>query len=302
MSINNIFVQNIFQLRDLLKCVAMVQSFKEEQKICKLILQKWDVVQEIVSTLKIVYKATVVMQKEDFKLSDFYASLIYIEVKLEKCLRKPNKTRLGQNLQNMLEVRKPQLMKPPMISALALDPRFCAGLDESQKEVALDTLDNIWKRMQMLANGEQTASTTDKEESESSSDEDITINTTTLLNRYWKKSNQDSQNSRGTTDLTDIRETISLFMIEEHVIPDGSILDFWNSNKIKYPDLYQLAEIIFAISPTQSMVERSFSTLSHIFNVRRNRLSEQMLEDILIISLNEDIFYAINEEEINSMQ
>lgn len=94
-------------------------------------------------------------------------------------------------------------------------------------------------------------------------------------------------------DSVDIREQISAFLHANHILPDGTILDYWNNNQVKYPELYALAKIIFAISPTQAMVERSFSTMAHIFNERRNGLSMTLLELILIIALNADLFYAI---------
>lgn len=48
--IHEIFHTYIPQLRDLLKCSAVVTSFKTEVKICQLILHKWNVITEIVET------------------------------------------------------------------------------------------------------------------------------------------------------------------------------------------------------------------------------------------------------------
>lgn len=59
--------------------------------------------------------------------------------------------------------------------------------------------------------------------------------------------------------------------------------------------------VIFAISPTQAIVERSFSTMGYVFNERRSMLSKQMLEDILIIGLNSDLFYKNNVDELKSL-
>lgn len=72
--IHDDFHIHIPQLRDLLKCSAVVTSFKDEVKICQLILHKWNVIIEIVETLKCLYKATIAMQKENYKLSEFYVS------------------------------------------------------------------------------------------------------------------------------------------------------------------------------------------------------------------------------------
>lgn len=71
-------------MRDLIKCLHVIQAFMGENTICKLVLYKWNELKEIVSCLKVLYQATIVMQKEDFKLSDFYATWIYIDDKLKK--------------------------------------------------------------------------------------------------------------------------------------------------------------------------------------------------------------------------
>lgn len=267
----------------------------EEEKICKLVMQKWEALKEIVSCLKVLYQATIVIQKEDFKLSDFYATWIYIDVKLKKNLQKQNITNLSKHLIEMLEKRKPQIiMNPAVISALALDPRFCYKLDDIQKEIAITNLLNLWNR---LKHDTLSAESLTLNDTNNSSDEDITIGDTTILSNFIKR--LESQKST-VIQTFEIREALSSFMTREHEVPNGTILDFWLLKKNEYPELYELAEIIMAISPTQAVVERAFSALSYTFNSRRNSLSEQMIDDILLISLNKDLFYANNEKDLAS--
>lgn len=90
-------------MRDLLKCLNVVQAFMEQETVCKLVLHKWNELKEIVSCLKVLYQATIVMQKEDFKLSDFYATWLYIDKKLKKNMGKQNTTNLAKHLIVMLE-------------------------------------------------------------------------------------------------------------------------------------------------------------------------------------------------------
>lgn len=89
--------------------------------------------------------------------------------------------------------------------------------------------------------------------------------------------------------------------MKQHDLVEGTILDFWNEKRNEYPELYELAEIVLAISPTQAMVERSFSTLNYVFNDLRNQLSSELLEDILCTALNEDLFDAVNKEDLNEL-
>lgn len=212
-------------------------------------------------------------------------------------MQKRNTTNLAKHLVAMLDKRKPDLFQnPAIISALALDPRFCNELDDDQKNTAVENLTNLWKRL--VPQDTPSIESITLNDSEESSDEDITMANTTILSNFMKR-----KEGRVCADSRpfDIRGAITSFMEEKHEISDGTILDFWIQKKNKCPELYMLAEVILAISPTQAVVERSFSTLSYIFNTLRNRLSDKMIDDILIISLNKDLFYAVNEQELNSL-
>lgn len=52
-----------------------------------------------------------------------------------------------------------------------------------------------------------------------------------------------------------------------------SILQYWEEQRDKYPELHQLACIVNTIAPTQVSVERAFSTLNWIYPHKRSRLS-----------------------------
>lgn len=261
---------------------------------------KWDVLKELVNTLKVFYQATIVMQKNDFKLSDFYATYIFMETKLTKMMRKQSITQLAKHLFDMLSKRKNDLISnSSMIAALALDPRFCAELGDAQKRVALDSLENLWKRLNNSVGEEQVAILNDSNTS-NDSDGDITINKTTILKVIMKRKNLNIEPVAEVSSFN-IRDALLRFMSHDHDITEGTILDFWNLKQKEYPKLYELAEVILAISPTQAMVERSFSVLNHVFNNRRNRLGANLLENILFISLNEDLFKFVNNQDINAL-
>lgn len=267
-----------------------------------MVVQKWSVLSEMMACLKPVYQATVVMQQQDFKLSDFYASWIYMDVKLRKCIKKHNTTSLAENLLKMLDKRKPQLLdNPVLISSLALDPRFSSELDEDRIQIAVTTLAGLWAKLQLLKDsqrcGDAECSLIESDDN-SSFEDDITLSNTTILKDYWK---QKSKLPTTQVHPVDIQASINTFANKEHQIPEGTITDYWNSKQSECPELYALAKVIFAISPTQAMVERSFSTMGYVFNERRSMLSKQMLEDILIISLNSDLFYKNNIDELESL-
>lgn len=62
--------------------------------------------------------------------------------------------------------------------------------------------------------------------------------------------------------------------------------------------LYWISNIIFAIPPTQVEVERSFSALNNIFTESRYNLNKLLLENILLIHTNKEMFYEIKIQDI----
>lgn len=227
-------------------------------------------------------------------------------MKLTKYSRKQNHTSIAKLLLNALEQRKQSLLdNPSMACAVILDPRFCKGLNEQQKEIAISSLKNVWHRMKMVSDQQlNQSSNRSLADMDISTDDDIsiTISNTTMLNQYLSKktpvSNQNSTNIYLSSTFDEVISSLNGFISMEHEMPQTNIIGFWNENKAKFPDLYELSRIVYAIAPTQAVVERAFSSLAYVYNVRRNAMNPQMLEDILIISLNEDLFHQVNNDDL----
>lgn len=71
---------------------------------------------------------------------------------------------------------------------------------------------------------------------------------------------------------------------------EQNIFCFWNKNRLVWPELYSLYKVVFAVPATQVSVERAFSTFKFIYSDRRERISTELLEDILTINLNNSNF------------
>lgn len=56
--------------------------------------------------------------------------------------------------------------------------------------------------------------------------------------------------------------------------------------KKSLPELYKLASVVYAIPPTQSTVERAFSSLPIVLTSHRTRLGSDVLQNIFLIRLN----------------
>lgn len=289
---SNILINFCFrQLNDLLKNEPAIRTFDEAEMSCRAIHWKWNVIQEIVDILKVPYQVTIVLQKENFKLSDFYACWIRMNRILTKMSTRPNETELAQYLLRKLSARENQFFGNKAIScALALDPRFCNKLTEDQTIIAQETLTQLWQRIKSVE--EEANPSVDPQ---NSSDDDITIENTTLLMKYCDEQSDEN-------NVVDIPDLLSSFRQTQHNIENETVSSFWNANKNKFAELHKLAEVIFAISPTPAVVERSFSVLSYVFSPRRNQLSTDMLESILMILLNPDLFYRVNEDDRKELE
>lgn len=270
-------------------------AFKDTDKLCEIIQIKFDVIEHMHRVLKPLYQATVVLQRTDFTMSDFYATWIQLEDSLQKIEKKHKNDPLALSLLRCLSKRKQKLIdNTTMLCALALDPRFYGDLSSHQKSQAIDSLLNLWRRIQMIPRNGDIETGPELSDSEL----EISIQNTTILSKFkHAQCEEDTAPSVLSTNVFVLSEKISSFMCSTHIMPEGTIYDFWLQNENFFPELFQLSQLIFSICPTQSIVERAFSTLSHIFPSHRNNLNENLLNDIMIISLNEDLFRQVNEED-----
>lgn len=100
-----------------------------------------------------------------------------------------------------------------------------------------------------------------------------------------------------TTKTDDIEMLLDMFD-PEILSPSEAIITYWETEQKNHPQLYKLAKVVFAIPPTEVEIERNFSKLNYIFNDRRCRLTQERLEDIMIINLNPDLFNEVKNDEI----
>lgn len=69
-----------------------------------------------------------------------------------------------------------------------------------------------------------------------------------------------------------------------------SIVDFWTNHKRRYPEIFHLSEIVFAVSSTEVEVERLFSTFNFVLTKLKTGLKDENLEKIIFLKSNHDLF------------
>lgn len=276
-------------------CENIVCFFADKEELCKLLIGKFDIIEEIIDALKVFYEATVVSQKPDFTLSEFYKCWIIIGLKLKNLIQKTPNTRLVMHLLKSLNKREAQLIQNELIQcAKVLDPRFCDEIDDLQLEIVEKKLLDIWHRIKTFRN--------DMQNNNNGSTSLQEVSNSNLFAEYMKnKSRARSHLLENITTDEEIIAVLHSFIENESIAAveeSWSIFEFWEVNKKKYPVLYDLAVNIFCAAPTQVTVERTFSVFGHIFNEHRSRLTQDLLEDILMICLNSDLLYEVNDEDM----
>lgn len=260
-------------------------------------MRKISIVKEIVESLQIFYEATMVCQKADFTLTDFYKCWVIIKMKIHSRINLPSKTKLDALLLKSFNKREPKLIDNKLMKcAMILDPRFCDEINAEQVIETKNVLASVWEAIKHFRKSDEND---DSIVSASQTSHDI-------FKQYMLNKNKNRRTIlEDTTTEADLMVSINSFIekesLEGAVDDEFCIMTYWETKKKVYPVLYELAMVIFAISPTQVTVERLFSTFSLLFSDHRASLSQILLEDILLICSNQDLLREVFEEDLNHL-
>lgn len=87
-----------------------------------------------------------------------------------------------------------------------------------------------------------------------------------------------------------LRDILESFNNMERMSIDTNPREYWNDRKMSAPQMYALAQVIFAVPGAQAAVERNFSALNQTLTKFRGRLSDETLERILFMRCNDSLF------------
>lgn len=301
----------MFQCQDVINCKALIDYYaeKKQMQIFKLLQQKWAVLKEIAYVLSIPYNATISLQKKSLTLSDVFGIGLKMTLHLNACVKKPNyQTNLASHLLNAITERKEEIFNNPMMTcALFLDPRFRNQIvrDEYKMQEAKTALLNIWRRLITLDASQSVEEKDDGINTSTKSDVSFEYDEQAELEKYLGSSfatestvTNVSQRGEGKEDIEHLLDMFD----PEPIKSNENIIQFWENNKNEHKEIYKLATVVMGIPPTEVQEERNFSKLNYVFTDRRCKLTEERLEDIMTINLNEETFYLVKQEEINAMK
>lgn len=85
--------------------------------------------------------------------------------------------------------------------------------------------------------------------------------------------------------------TIRSFATEDiHLKLRHSILSFWEKHKYTYPELYEVAKIVFAVPTTQATVERLLSHMRFLLSYSSRSFKPDVINEMLVIKSNISTF------------
>lgn len=277
--------------------------------ICQYLLCKWNILKEFHQVLNIPYIGTIKLQKIDLTLSDVFGVWLEMQLLIERLLKKKMTTNLAILLKNSIQNRKKLVFdNSAMICAVYLDPRFRAEITQHQslanENDAKTNLLNLWNRLKL---NQHSNTINDKSETENVSSSSIlnssdSFDLTREMCDYLKRDSHNvSSLSNLSAETNDLNSELESF--KPDFMPfDQSILNYWEARKDLNPLLYELAMAIYSIPPTEVQIERDFSALEKILTKYRTQLSPRILEAILLINLNKDLFYDVRDDKINELK
>lgn len=288
----------------------MIRHFASTERSCKLLLQKWKALKELVFLLKIPFDATKEFQDHKLTLNDVYGKWIGMQLHLQQCMTKKQfKSGFAKCLHDSLVKRSENIFKNPlMLAALYLDPRYHYSIDanEEKSQAVRETLLKLYRRIHVIEtlpnNDRRTVNNGSMSgQADDSSDFSFEFDEQEAVAQHFNPTNTSAEctSQSRTIGQNDIETTIDRFQPDPFPSNCSNILQYWESIKDDWPEMYELAMVIFCVPPTEVQIERDFSNLKCVFTDRRCNLIQSRLESILLIHLNKDLFYKVNQKQID---
>lgn len=276
---------------------------EEKREDCLLLTEnEWNRLRAIVNVLRHPYDVTILLQRVNLSPSDFYAAWLEMQFILEGIVETTGDELAKAIIDAMGMQKHEHLLKNPLIKAsVFLDPRVKNFLSEEQKAQAKNNLIKLYDRiLKFNLNRKQQHET--REDANGPAEEIGAYKHLAKRMRTLHTIPTTQKASRNSHDgNSSILQHLDSFSTSPAAAMEISVLDYWERNKGKLPELFELAKVVHAASVTETSVERMFSTLKFVFSSLRGNLEENLLEDIILIKSNADLFYGIVSEETKKL-
>ncbi|XP_023243810.1 uncharacterized protein LOC111641809 [Centruroides sculpturatus] len=281
---NNIKQPNLDCYSNWYSTYRMLDSLSYCQSLCNALAasdllyflpgEKWKILKTILETLGLIRNVAMTLQSEQLTITDFFGLWIETKIKLERY-----DNDFAFLLIKQLNAHEKILMEDKsMLAAMYLDPRFQILLSSQQKITAKYHLKEIWSVRDYFNSSKE-------EKIKDNSVTDIAIEDDDELEVFLKNKEKDDRSRNGVFKPV-IENIIVAFDGIERMNRKKNVLEFWEENKYIYPQLYQLAIIIFSVPVTQNSFRKASSGLNFVLRENKDSSYNEMLEDIQLIRAN----------------
>lgn len=237
--------------------------------------EKWNEIRTLKEVLYEPYRLTLIVQGDNCTLSDFYGSWIQAKRKLEQIRHE-----MAECLVKTMKEREAHLFNHNvMLSAVYLDPRYKFLLNDDERTRAVKHLCELYLRIQKIKPIVVEEIETNEE------NDDFAIFLTNASKNSTTLNQLNSVNPTDSQMLAKIKEFVQFPPIHYK----SNLIEYWENLKNHEPELHEISSVILSVPVAQVSVERAFSSLSYIFNNYRNRLSSNILNEVLLLRLNYDL-------------
>lgn len=275
------------QLESLLDCRSICDDLAKKYPELILSDADWKEIESMVEILRVPFQVTNLLEKVGFTMSDFYAAWLEMKFRLKSFSHK-----LAKCLVESMDSKKQEhlLQNPLMLCSVYLNPRLKADLirDPQQCYVTKGYLAKLWERICEFSDQCKISEPEPPQVSTNKFDYSFLADYLSSLECETPAAVNGSNCKR-----IEFAKLLHAYEKMDSVDLSVSVLDFWEQNKTVFPELYKIANVAHAVPATQSSVERTFSSLTFVFNELRCNLSATLLEDVLLIKLNKELFNEI---------
>lgn len=241
----------------------------------------WQFIVEFLNVFRPIKDVTLLLQSQNLIIGDFYKHWLRLKIGMKK-----QNSPIAATVYVAIQRREKMLLENIVFkSVIYLDPRFNFLLTDSQKQDAQEHLKRLFDFMALKYIQHQSETELSEYLPIQNHSHNVLDNTDDLSAYLNEK--EAAQNRTNTSYAREMGVS-EIINYKPERIRDlrCDILKYWDVCMDQNPNLHKLAQIVLAVPATQVTVERGFSALKNILSDKRNRLSNQNLEKILMVKLN----------------
>ena len=93
----------------------------------------------------------------------------------------------------------------------------------------------------------------------------------------------------GEVDVAAAQIELDIFF-KEKVVETGDVFEWWNQNKIRFPNIFEFIKKYLIIPATSVPAERVFSKAGEIICAKRSRLSRKRANELVFLNVNKHLW------------